>query len=160
MTQQAQIKQPRGNKAERRYLEFMNELYTLKQFSRRDMEEKYAISRSLCTSLYRMDYLVIVGKPYKGTTIWEWIGPQPTIDLAHNIIIEHRKLMKEHRRSKRVERQTTQLTIKPIKRIERVATMPVRVQEEPIHDTSNSKMFLLMAVGLVIGFMIATIIWK
>jgi hypothetical protein len=27
-------------------------------------------------------------------------------------------------------------------------------------DTSNSKMILIMAVGLVVGFMIATIIWK
>jgi hypothetical protein len=32
--------------------------------------------------------------------------------------------------------------------------------EEPECDTSNSKMILILAVGAVIGFMIATIIWK
>jgi hypothetical protein len=32
--------------------------------------------------------------------------------------------------------------------------------EEPECDTSNSKMFLILAVGAVVGFMIATIIWK
>ena len=46
----------------------------------------------------------------------------------------------------------------PIKRVER--TQPAPVQEEPICDNSNSKMFLIMAVGAAIGFLIATIIWK
>jgi len=32
--------------------------------------------------------------------------------------------------------------------------------EEPECDNSNSKMLLIMAVGAIIGFMIATIIWK
>jgi hypothetical protein len=57
-------------------------------------------------------------------------------------------------------KQPGQLKLQPIKRIERVATMPVRVQEEPIYDTSNSKIMLILGAGLLIGFMIATIIWK
>ena len=32
--------------------------------------------------------------------------------------------------------------------------------EEHECDTSNSKMLLVLAVGAMIGFMIATIIWK
>jgi len=32
--------------------------------------------------------------------------------------------------------------------------------EEPECDNSNSKMLLIMMVGAIIGFMIATIIWK
>ena len=51
-----------------------------------------------------------------------------------------------------------QLTIKPIKKIE--YKQPVQIQEEPIHDTSNSKMFIILAVGAMVGFLIATIIWK
>jgi hypothetical protein len=46
----------------------------------------------------------------------------------------------------------------PIKRVER--TQPVPVKEEPIQDTSNSKLLLIMAVGAAIGFLVATIIWK
>jgi hypothetical protein len=34
------------------------------------------------------------------------------------------------------------------------------VHEEPECDNTNSKMILIMAVGAIIGFMIATIIWK
>jgi hypothetical protein len=158
MREQTKIKQARGNKAERRYLEFMNELYTLKQFSRRDMEEKYSISRSLCTSLYRKDYLVIVGKNYNGSSIWKWIGPEPTIELAHNIIEEHRKQMKERRRMKRIEKQSTQLSIKPIRKAPVFTHKPIVHEAEC--DTSNSKMLLILAVGAMVGFMIATIIWK
>jgi hypothetical protein len=51
-----------------------------------------------------------------------------------------------------------QLKLTPIKRVER--TQPAPVQQEPECDNSNSKMLLIMAVGAVIGFMIATIIWK
>jgi hypothetical protein len=32
--------------------------------------------------------------------------------------------------------------------------------EEPECDTSNSKILLILAVGAMVGFMIATIIWK
>jgi len=32
--------------------------------------------------------------------------------------------------------------------------------EEPECDTSNSKMFVILAIGAIVGFMIATIIWK
>jgi hypothetical protein len=34
------------------------------------------------------------------------------------------------------------------------------IYEEPECDNSNSKMLLIMAVGAIIGFMIATAIWK
>jgi hypothetical protein len=45
-----------------------------------------------------------------------------------------------------------------MKRAER--PQPVPVVDEPDYDNSNSKMLLIMAVGLVIGFLIATAIWK
>jgi len=32
--------------------------------------------------------------------------------------------------------------------------------EEPECDTSNSKILLILAVGAMVGFIIATIIWK
>jgi hypothetical protein len=66
--------------------------------------------------------------------------------------------MKKRRQAQLLSNGTPQLTIQPIKRVER--TQPVRVQEEPIHDTSNSKMFIILAVGAMVGFLIATIIWK
>jgi cobalamin synthase len=50
------------------------------------------------------------------------------------------------------------LTIKPIRKAPEPTPMPV--VDEPDYDNSNSKMLLIMAVGLVIGFLIATAIWK
>jgi hypothetical protein len=55
-------------------------------------------------------------------------------------------------------KQPGQLKLQPVKRIERVAPMPVLEDITP--DTSNSKMIVILAVGALIGFMIATIIWK
>jgi hypothetical protein len=40
------------------------------------------------------------------------------------------------------------------------ADAPKPVVQEAECDTSNSKMFLILAVGAVIGFLIATAIWK
>jgi len=34
------------------------------------------------------------------------------------------------------------------------------IYEEPEYDNSNAKMMLIMAAGAIIGFMIATLIWK
>jgi hypothetical protein len=52
----------------------------------------------------------------------------------------------------------TQLTIKQIRKVPADAPRPIVKEAEC--DTSNSKMFLILAVGAVVGFMIATIIWK
>ncbi len=145
----------RGTQAELKYYEFMCDLYKRKTFNRAEMEKKYAISRTICTSLYRSKYIVLVGKPFNSKSIWKWVGSEPTLAMAHDIIENHRMAMKEYKRSMK---QKGQLTIKPIKRVER--TQPAPVQQEPIHDTSNSKMFIILAVGTLIGFLIATIIWK
>jgi hypothetical protein len=52
----------------------------------------------------------------------------------------------------------TQLTIKQMRKVPADTFKPV-VQEAEC-DNSNSKMFIILAVGAVIGFLIATAIWK
>jgi hypothetical protein len=56
------------------------------------------------------------------------------------------------------KKNSTQLTIKPIRKAPTPTPTPVIHEAEC--DKSNSKMLLIMMVGAVIGFMIATIIWK
>jgi len=88
--------------------------------------------------------------------IRRWIGDKPTQAIAMAFAKECLKQSRiSHAQSKA---GTQQLTIKPIKRVER--TQPAPIREEPICDNSNSKMFLIMAVGAAIGFLVATIIWK
>ena len=94
-----------------------------------------------------------------------------------SVYSNHRKTKNSKRFEKRkFEKLKQQLTINSIKnpqhqaraqaiideskRIVAQRTQPVPMREELVHDTSNSKMFLLMAVGTAIGFLIATIIWK
>ena len=51
-----------------------------------------------------------------------------------------------------------QLTLQPIRKAP--VDTPQPIVKEAECDNSNSKMFLIMAVGAEIGFLVATIIWK
>ena len=93
----------------------------------------------------------------QGTSRAGRVGEQPT-QATINLIAKQCRYTSRVEKVMAKELPTNQLTIKPIKRVER--TEPVRVQEEVIHDTSNSKMLIILAVGAMVGFLIATIIWK
>jgi hypothetical protein len=150
--------QVRGKEAEVKYLQFMKELYQLQTFNRNELEERYAISRTICTSLYRNNYISHIRlKNSKNKSIWKWIGPQPDEALVRLIIQKHRTEMKEMKRKRKAE-LLQQLTIKPIRKAP--VSMPEPIVKEAECDTSNSKMLLILAVGAMVGFMIATIIWK
>jgi hypothetical protein len=56
------------------------------------------------------------------------------------------------------KKNSTQLTIKPIRKAP--VDTPQPIVKEAECDNSNSKMLLILAVGAIVGFMIATIIWK
>jgi hypothetical protein len=91
-----------------------------------------------------------------GKSEYKWnLSRPPLMTDVQDIQVRVRSYTQTHRLK---TKPTPQLSIKTMKRIERVAPMPV--QEYTTHDTSNSKMILIMAVGLVVGFMIATLIWK
>ena len=144
-------KQTRGTLAQNKYLDFMLNLYSLSTFNRRKIETEYRISHAVCTHLTKRGYIV-----QKGSDEWHWIGNAPTMALVDSI---RGSIYLDQQNCKKAKKtKVQQLTIAPIKRVER--TQPVRVQEEPIHDTSNSKMFIILAVGAMVGFLIATIIWK
>jgi hypothetical protein len=141
----------RGIAAQQKYLQFMNELYAQKNFNRRIMEGKYKISHSICTELAKRGYIVIDKKDQ-----WRWIGQEPSVSLAIDVLKGIRVQNKYRTQSKKTT--TTQLSIKPIRKAPAPTSMlPV---DEIDFNTSNSKMFLILAVGAIVGFIIATIIWK
>jgi hypothetical protein len=91
-----------------------------------------------------------------GKSEYKWnLSRPPLMSDVQDIQVRVRSYTQTHRLK---TKPSPQLTIKPIKRIERVAPMPV--QEDAIPNTTNSKMIVVMAVGALIGFMIATLIWK
>ncbi len=53
-----------------------------------------------------------------------------------------------------------QMTIAPVRKAPASTPTPTPIVHEAECDNSNSKMLLIMAIGAVIGFMIATAIWK
>ena len=145
-----------------KYTKFIQDCCSRKFFDKDEMRLLYKADTNIWTALHRTN--MIRKTDNCATGMCQWIGPNYSDAVLLKIMEEYATInaMKnlKQKRKRFLIRSSPQLTMQPIKRIERVATMPVRVQEEPIHDTSNSKMFLLMAVGTAIGFLIATIIWK
>jgi len=133
-----------------KYYNFMMELYNQKQFNIKEMQIEHRISTRLCTLMRERGMIKREGK------LTHWIGDMPTQAIASAIAKE---CLKQSRiANSQSKAGTHQMVIKPIKRVER--TEPVRVQEEVIHDTSNSKVIIILAVGAMVGFLVATIIWK
>jgi hypothetical protein len=80
----------------------------------------------------------------------------PTLTLANTLIKQAKKesrIQKAHSRSGQ-----KQMTITPIRKAPVDTLQPIVKEAEC--DTSNSKMFLILAVGAIVGFIIATLIWK
>jgi hypothetical protein len=133
-----------------KYYEFMCALHTMQEFDIKQMRNEYRVGARLITLMREHNMIRREGN------VTRWIGDKPTQAIA---IAFAKECLKESRIANAQSKAgTQQLTIKPIKRVERI--QPAPVHEEPICDNSNSKMLLIMAVGAVIGFMIATAIWK
>jgi hypothetical protein len=88
--------------------------------------------------------------------VWNLNRP-PLISDVHGMMVRIRAYNKT---SELKPKMKGQLKIQPIKRVER--TEPVQQPDVDLlnYDRSNSKMIILLTVGVILGFMIATIIWK
>jgi hypothetical protein len=87
---------------------------------------------------------------------YKWnLSRQPMMSDVQDIQVRVRSYTQTHRLK---AKPSPQLTIKPVRKAPAPAPMPVNA--EPECDTTNSKMMLILGAGLLIGFMIATIIWK
>lgn len=91
-----------------------------------------------------------------GQSEYKWnLSRQPMMSDVQDIQVRVRSYTQTHRLK---AKPSPQLTIKPIRKAPALA--PMSVTAEPECDTTNSKMLLILGAGLLIGFMIATIIWK
>jgi hypothetical protein len=87
---------------------------------------------------------------------YKWnLSRQPMMSDVQDIQVRVRSYTQTHRLK---AKPSPQLKLKPIRKA--LAPAPMSVTAEPECDTTNSKMLVIFAVGALIGFMIATIIWK
>jgi hypothetical protein len=141
-----------SNKTKNKYAELIMDIAAQERFRMNDMRTKHKVSTRVFTVMRSMNIIKKVGDGHNA-----WCADAPTQAMINLIA-------KQCRQSSRIEKvlakqvPTQQLTIKPIRKAP--APAPMSVNAEPECDTTNSKMMLILGAGLLIGFMIATIIWK
>jgi hypothetical protein len=132
----------------KRYLDAMIWIFKQEQFTNNQFMEHFDVSKSL---VYNMRKLGFIKKLNKGTYKWA-LEFEPTLVQVNAL----RKVSNYHNQ---IRKQTQkQLTIASVRKTP--IPTPIPVVHEAECDNSNSKMLLIMAIGAVIGFMIATAIWK
>lgn len=134
-----------------KYGELIMDIASTPSFRIDEMRAKHKVSTRVFTVMRSMQIIKKQGKEHV------WVGEQPT-QATINLIAKQCRYTSRVEKVMAKELPTNQLSIKPIKRVER--STPVPVQQELIHDTSNSKMLIILAVGTIVGFLIATLIWK
>ncbi len=130
---------------------YMNALLyacTQREFTGRDFHQAFKINHNVLTA---MNELGIVFKFRPGHYRWQLMR-QPLQSDVESI----RKRITAYKSANKQE--SPQLTINHIRKAPVSTPMPIVREAEC--DNSNSKMFLILAVGAVVGFIIATIIWK
>jgi hypothetical protein len=140
------IKESRKN-----YMDALIHISKVGAFEAKQVERNYKISKSFTTACCDLGLVT----KYERTRLYKWcLEREPNFSdvtlIKKNLKTRH-LLHLENQRSK-------QLTIKPVRKAPAPTQIPV--VHEPECDNSNSKMLLIMMVGAIIGFMIATIIWK
>jgi hypothetical protein len=136
------------SKTKEKYMNAMLYACGQPEFQSREFAKAFKISHNVITAMHELGLIQKVGN---GKYCWI-VRREP---LASDVVAIRKRLAAYNTTARQ---SNGQLKLTPIKRVER--TQPAPVHEEPICDNSNSKMLLIMAVGAVIGFMIATIIWK
>jgi len=118
------------------------------EFQSREFAKAFKISHNVITAMHELGLIQKVGN---GKYCWI-VRREP---LASDVVAIRKRLAAYNA----IARQSNgQLTIKPVRKAP--APTPTPIVHEAECDNSNSKMLLIMAIGAVIGFMIATAIWK
>jgi hypothetical protein len=136
------------SKTKEKYMNAMLYACGQPEFQSREFAKAFKISHNVITAMHELGLIQKVGN---GRYCWI-VRREP---LASDVVAIRKRLAAYNATARQ---SNGQLKLTPIKRVER--TQPAPVQQEPECDNSNSKMLLIMAVGAVIGFMIATAIWK
>ena len=136
-----------------KYLTAIEDIHRSKEFHGTTWSKRYRISYAVILAMKDLDMIHQTRYGY-----YQWIGNKwPTmidIDKIYDRIQQKNKRYANESSSIK----NNQLTIEPIRKVP--IDNPQPIVKEAECDTSNSKMMLILAVGAMVGFIIATIIWK
>ncbi len=128
----------------------MMSMYNAQEFDIRKLMKEHKVSTRIATLLRERRVIAKYGK------LTRWVGDMPTQAMANAYAKESLRVARISKMQNSIA--PTQLTIKPIRKAP--VDTPQPIVKEPEYDNSNSKMLLIMAAGAILGFLIATIIWK
>lgn len=140
------------SKTKDKYMRLLVYIASTPEFHSRDALRQFKISNNFITAAKEMG---LIRKVAGSTYAWH-LTREPLMTDAVGIL----KRIGTYSADQRFKNTPpTQLTIKPIKRVERPQPVPVQ-HDEAFYDNSNSKVAIILAVGAILGFSIATLIWK
>lgn len=140
-----------------KYTRFINECYNFKKFDVKSLRQNHETSNVLITVMHR---LKIINTKDNITT---WAAGPVSKEMCNEIFKECDLYNKKFRAIYKAKASAQTLQKVPIPTTTPSPVLPWppgASDQELIHDTSNSKVMLILAVGAVVGFMIASIIWK
>jgi hypothetical protein len=118
------------------------------EFQSREFAKAFKISHNVITAMHELGLIQKVGN---GKYCWV-VRREP----LPSDVVAIRKRMTAYNAAAR--QSNGQLKLTPIRKAP--VDTPQPIVKEPEYDNSNSKMLLIMAAGAILGFLIATIIWK
>lgn len=136
------------SKTKEKYMNAMLYACAQPEFQSREFAKAFRISHNVITAMHELGLIQKVGN---GKYCWV-VRREP---LASDVVAIRKRLTAYNAAARQ---SNGQLKLTPIRKAPVDTPQPI-VQEAEC-DTSNSKMLLILAVGAMVGFMIATIIWK
>ena len=136
------------SKTKEKYMNAMLYACAQPEFHSREFAKAFKISHNVITAMHELGLIQKVGN---GKYCWI-IRREP---LASDVVAIRKRLTAYNTTARQ---SNGQLKITPIRKTP--ISTPEPIVKEAECDTSNSKIILILAVGAIVGFMIATIIWK
>jgi hypothetical protein len=139
------------NRTIAKYHEAIENIHLSKEFHGTTFCKTYQLSNAIIPAMRELE---LIKEIRFGWYQWQ-LDRYPTITDIKTI---SKKINERNNNYKGIKKHHKKNTVVPILKAQ--APTPMPVVDEPDYDNSNSKMLLIMAVGAVIGFLIATAIWK
>jgi hypothetical protein len=136
------------SKTKEKYMNAMLYACAQPEFQSREFAKAFRISHNVITAMHELGLIQKVGN---GKYCWV-VRREP---LASDVVAIRKRLTAYNASARQ---SNGQLKLTPIRKAP--VSTPEPVAQEAEYDTSKSKVILILAVGAIVGFMIATIIWK
>jgi hypothetical protein len=139
------------NRTIAKYHEAIENIHLSQEFHGTTFCRTYQLSNAIIPAMRELE---LIKEVRFGWYQWQ-LDRYPSITDIKTI---SKKINERNNNYKGIKKHHKKITVVPI--LKAPAPTPVPMVHEPECYDSNSKMIVILAVGSLIGFMIATIIWK